>query len=146
MASNVAKVPQLVRELYDIVRKLEQAFPGRRFTLDGHLVGSIGEVIAAERYGLELFKASAEGHDGVAPDGRAVQVKATQRGSIGLRSEPEHLIVLRIGPTGDVNEVYNGPGGPVWDGCGPMQKNGAPRVQPPLSVRASSGAGLSWSL
>ncbi|MGQ0721719.1 MAG: DUF6998 domain-containing protein, partial [Candidatus Eiseniibacteriota bacterium] len=48
-------IPVLVRRLYGIVRDLEAAFPGRKFTLDGHLVGSIGEVLAAHRYGLELL-------------------------------------------------------------------------------------------
>ena len=49
------RVPEIVRELYSSVAELEELFPGRKFTLDGHLVGSIGEVIAAHRYGLELL-------------------------------------------------------------------------------------------
>lgn len=125
MASSVAKVPALVRDLYAIVGKLEAEFPGRKFTLDGHLVGSIGEVVAADRYGLELLPAPAEGHDATAPDGRLVQIKATQRSGVGLRSSPVHPIVLRIGSDGETDEVYNGPGEPVWAACGKMQKNGA---------------------
>ena len=39
----VEKVPGLVGELYALVAQLEALFPGRRFTPDGHLVGSIGE-------------------------------------------------------------------------------------------------------
>ena len=38
-----------VGKLYDLVGQLEHLFPSRSFTLDGHLVGSIGEVLAAER-------------------------------------------------------------------------------------------------
>ena len=41
------EVPRLIGRLYDIVDRLEELFPGRKFTPDGHLVGSIGEVIAA---------------------------------------------------------------------------------------------------
>ena len=59
----VEKVPGLVGQLYELVAQLEGLFPGRRFTPDGHLVGSIGEVIAAHRYGLELLPHSAQGHD-----------------------------------------------------------------------------------
>jgi len=125
MTSSVAKVPGLIRDLYAIVGRLEVEFPGRKFTLDGHLVGSIGEVVAADRYGLELLPASAEGHDATAPDGRLVQIKATQRKSVGLRSGPEHLIVLYLTPAGEAEEVYNGSGKPVWEACGKMQKNGA---------------------
>ena len=47
---------RLIRDLYQIVARLEEAFPGRRFTPDGHLVGSLGEVFAAERYGLTLLE------------------------------------------------------------------------------------------
>lgn len=104
----------IIRDLYELVGELERKHPGRHFTLDGHLVGSIGEVFAAERYGIKLFIASTETHDGKAPDGRRVQIKATQRSSIGITSEPECLIVLRIDENGELEEVYNGPGKPVW--------------------------------
>ena len=36
-----------IQELIKIVSELEIEFPGRHFTIDGHLVGSIGEVMAA---------------------------------------------------------------------------------------------------
>ncbi len=111
--------------MYEIVNELEQHFPGRRFTLDGHVVGSLGEVLAEYRYDLELFTASAEWHDAKAKDGRLVQVKATQgtRG-VALRSEPDHLIVLRIEADGAAEEVFNGPGSLAWSNAGQMQKNG----------------------
>ena len=57
-------VKQQVQKLIHIVNELEAQFPGRHFTLDGHLVGSIGEVMAAYYYGIELFTASTEIHDG----------------------------------------------------------------------------------
>lgn len=106
-----------IRELYDIVGRLENEYRDhhRHFTLDGHLVGSIGEVYAAERYGLELFRSDWKAHDGKAPNGRLVQIKATQRESVGISSEPDYLIVLKIDEEGGINEVYNGPGKPVWD-------------------------------
>ena len=45
-------------ELFQITKALEAAAPGRHFALDGQLVGSIGEAVAAARYGLELTTAS----------------------------------------------------------------------------------------
>ena len=106
-----------IRELYAIVGRLEAGYRDhcRHFTLDGHLVGSIGEVYAAERYGIKLFESSMPTHDGTAPDGKLVQIKATQRDSVGISEEPEFLIVLKINEHGDIHEVYNGPGKPVWD-------------------------------
>lgn len=118
------RIPRITRELYSKVRELEKLFPDRKFTLDGHLVGSIGEVIAAHKYGLELLPASAEGHDALSSDRRLVQVKATQRDRIGIRSKPKHLIVLRLTDSGDVEEVFNGPGDIAWKHSGKMQKNG----------------------
>ena len=120
----VERVPSLVRQLALTVRELERLFPGRRFTLDGHLIGSIGEVIAAHRYGLELLPASHRDHDARARDGRKVQIKISQRRSVGLRALPDHLLVLRLSPEGEVDEVYNGPGDRVWAVAGPMQRNG----------------------
>lgn len=122
--SAIAAVPALVKQLYEIVREFEALFPSRRFTPDGHLVGSIGEVVAAHRYGLVLLPASAEVHDAKAPNGVLVQVKATQGKSVALRAEPNHLLVLFLAPTGEVTEVFNGPGSIVWAACGPMQRNG----------------------
>ena len=42
------------------------------------MVGSIGEVLVAENCGLQLLPASHETHHAVVPDGRYVQIKATQ--------------------------------------------------------------------
>ena len=111
-----------IRKLYRIVKELEDAYPGRHFTPDGHLVGSLGEVYAAERYGLELFEASCPVHDAKAPDGRLVQIKATQGDRIAISECPDFLIVLHITKNGDFEEIYNGPGKPVWDMRGKPQK------------------------
>ena len=120
----VDQVPALVGQLYELVAQFELLFPGRRFTPDGHLVGSIGEVIAAHRYGLELLAHSHQGHDARSPSGVLVEIKATQGSSVALREQPVHLIVLHLGKNGEVSEVYNGPGAQVWEAAGAMQRNG----------------------
>ena len=124
------QIPLLVRRVYEIVAELERLFPGRRFTPDGHLVGSIGEVLAAHMYRLQLLPASSEGHDALSPSGVRVQVKATQGSSVAMRSEPDHLVVLRILPDGSAEEVFNGPGNAPWLAAGKLQKNG----QRPISL------------
>ena len=83
-------VPELVRRLYALVAELEVHFPGRPFTPDGHLVGSIGEVVAAHRYGLTLLRCSAESHDAVTVARLRVQIKATQATGVAMRSSCEH--------------------------------------------------------
>jgi hypothetical protein len=44
------RLPAPVAAIYKAVEELEALYPGRRFTPDGHLVDSIGEVIAAEKF------------------------------------------------------------------------------------------------
>lgn len=121
-----------IRALYAIVNDLETAYPGRRFTLDGHMIGSIGEVIATEAFDLNLLPNSTPEHDATACDGRLVQIKATQRDRIALSACQEHLLVLRIDGNGSWYVVYNGPGKPAWERAGKIQKNG----QRPISLAA----------
>lgn len=125
----IARVPEILGRLYMVVEELERLFPGRHFTPDGHLVGSLGEVWAAYMYGIELAAASLRGHDGRASDGRMVQIKATQFESVALRSKPDHLLVLRLTRRGEPLEIYNGPGGLAWDRAGKLQSNGQRTVR-----------------
>jgi len=123
MNEHIEALPDLIKKMYEIVGELEGRFK-RPFTPDGHLVGSIGEVLASYRYTLTLLPASTEIHDAQSLDGRLVQIKATQGKSVALRAEPEHLIVLQIQKDGCATEIFNGPGNLVWNACGQMQKNG----------------------
>ncbi len=107
------RLPKLIADLYRIVGELEDMFPGRSFTPDGHLVGSLGECLAAYHYGLDLLTASSPGVDAVASD-RSVEIKATQGRRVALRSAPEHLLVLRLDRCGGFYEMYNAPGNIVW--------------------------------
>lgn len=126
---DIARFPQLIRDIYRTVEELEAMFPGRHFTPDGHMVGSIGEAIAKHYYGVNLYSASYEGHDGNI-GARQVQVKATQRSGIDISSEPQYLLVFRLLPDGTFVEEYNGPGKLVWRLIShkPLPKNGQYRV------------------
>ena len=116
---------QKIRDLYAIAEELEDMFPGSRFTPDGHMVGSIGEVLVADAYGLELLENSSKTHDAQTSDGSIkVQIKTTQTSRIAISSEPQHLIVIRIFDTGEWEEIYNGPGDVPWANAGNLQKNG----------------------
>ena len=112
-----------VQKMIEIVTELENEFPGRHFTLDGHLVGSIGEVMAAYYYGIELYKASAVVHDGCVGK-REVQIKITQQDDIVINEEPQYLLVLYLTKKGDVYEVYNGPGSIAWYAAGNPDRHG----------------------
>ena len=128
----LANIRALIRGLYLVVSELEKEFEGRKFTSDGHLVGSIGEVVAAYAFDLKLLPASNEVHDAKAADGTLVQIKLTGgTKGVSLYSEPVHLLVLQLAGNAFVT-VYNGPGSPVWEKCRAVQKNGQRSVN--LSV------------
>lgn len=123
MNQNRNKIPQLLKRLYEIVAELESLFPGRKFTLDGHLVGSLGEVIAAHDYDLILLGPSAETHD-ARKGSKQIQIKTTQGKTVAMYGDSEHLLVLKLLKNGTAEEIYNGPGNPAWNNAGPLQKNG----------------------
>ena len=109
-----SQIPSIISKLYALVDELERLFPERRFTLDGHLVGSIGEVVAKHFYHLELMPMPNESSDARTQDGtgRLVQIKLTAGETISLadsESHPDLLIALRVNRALGFSEVYNGP-------------------------------------
>lgn len=130
MSDAIDTIPGVVKRLYELVAELERSFPRRPFTPDGHLVGSLGEVLASHYYNLELLDCSMPCHDAKTKDGLFVQVKATQGDRVALRAEPEHLLVILLKKDGTIEEIYNGPGRLAWEHVGKQQKNG----QSPISV------------
>lgn len=102
-----------VAELYRVGDQLEVMFPGRHFTPDGRLLGSLGECLAAYHYRLDLLPASSAGVDAVAGR-RKVEIEATQGKRVGLGSGHEHLLVLRLDRSRGFSEIYNGQRGLVW--------------------------------
>lgn len=133
--ARTARTAELVDQLHRIVVELEEMHPGRRFPLDGHLVGSIGEAAAEAMFRLRLVTASTEGHDAIADDGRAVEIKATYGTSgVGLRSTSHDaaaaLIVLRLSRDASVPHevVYNGSLSRLTSIAGAVQSNGQARL------------------
>ncbi len=105
---------ELLAQIYSAVAELEAMFPGRHFTPDGHMVGSIGEAIAAYHYGIRLYPPGRPVFDGQ-KDGKEVQIKATQKSSVDLKpADGGTLLVLKLEQNGDFQEVYNGNADRVW--------------------------------
>lgn len=116
-------LPAPVAAIYQAVTELETRYPGRKFTPDGHLVGSIGEVIAAEALNLVLYPMSHAGHDAWDESG-PVQVKMTGGTSIAMYDCCVRLVVLRVVSPNEAEIIYDGPGEPVWNAAGKVQENG----------------------
>ena len=117
-------VEEKIQQLYQIIDELEAAYPEKHFTLDGILMGNLGEVYAAEKYNLKLLPESSRTHDAINNDGQRVQIKVTHGKKIGLYDEPDNLLVLQVQRDGTFSEVYYGLGKAPWENTGKVQKNG----------------------
>ncbi|MDH7789144.1 DUF6998 domain-containing protein [Ochrobactrum sp. AN78] len=124
------KLPAPVAAIYLAVEELSRMYPGRKFTPDGHLVGSIGEVVAAEALGLTLYPSSNPAHDAYDANGCNVQIKMTAGKSVAMYADCERLVVLKVVSPHEAEIVYNGSGSIAWENAGKMGKNG----QRPISV------------
>ena len=118
------KLPEPVAQIYRAVAQLEALHPGRKFTPDGHLVGSIGEVVAAKARNLKLYGASTAAHDAEDEFGRKVQIKMTGGRSVAMYADCERLLVLRVVSPEEAEIVYEGPGALAWAQAGRLGKNG----------------------
>ena len=114
---DTARIRNLIRQQFETAAELT-ALTGRPFTLDGHAVGSAGEVLAAALFNLTLTDPSTKGIDAYAPDGRSVEIKCTAASkAVALRGmEPlaDLLVVLQLDAHGQETIVYNGPAARVW--------------------------------
>ena len=126
-----ARTAELVEKLHEIVEELESMHQGRKFPLDGHLVGSIGEAAAEALFDLQLVPSSTTGHDAICGDERRVEIKATYgttRVAVRTTSHTyaDSLIVLRLSrvPGTPHEVVYNGPLATAVSVAGGPQSNG----------------------
>ena len=116
-------LPPQVATIYKATAELAARYPGRPFTPDGHLVGSIGEVVAAEALGLTLYPPSRAGHDAFDENGD-VQIKMTAGKTVAMYATCTRLVVLRVVSPDEAEIVYDGPGEIAWSRAGKMGKNG----------------------
>jgi hypothetical protein len=97
------------------IAQLKEKFPNRAFTIDGRLVGDVGEIIAALEYDLTLDEKQQADHDAIALGGRKVQIKATFKDSLTFKKCPEYYLGFKLFPDGRHEEVFNGPGSVILD-------------------------------
>ncbi len=94
---------------------LKSTFPHRQFTIDGRLVGDVGEIIAELEYDVVLHEVSQPDHDGNTTDGRNVQVKATFKNQLTFKTTPDYYLGFKLYPDGRYEEIFNGPGRLILD-------------------------------
>lgn len=101
-----------LEQLFSAVSQLQAAYPGKPFTLDGRLVGDIGEVVASLNYELTLNEGLTKHHDAISDDGRKVQIKATfsKNLTFPVHHVPDYYLGIKLNRDGTFEEIYNGPG------------------------------------
>lgn len=126
---------ETLKQLFEIIQQLESKYGsyGRKFTIDGHLIGSIGEILVAEAFDLELLNNSTPNVDAITKDNREVQIKATQIDRVSFSTSPnheapQHVIVIHIKKNGEWELIYNGPGAKVYENLGKAQSNGQSQI------------------
>jgi len=101
-----------IKELLKITNNLKVKYK-RSFTLDGKLVGDIGEVLAAEKYGLTLFDENTHVHDGKEiKSNKLVQVKSSfsNKSYFPCNHVPDYFLAIKILEDGTIEELFNGKG------------------------------------
>ena len=116
------EIRNLIADLYkarNSLKKIESNKNERwKFTLDGNLIGDIGEIIACYHFDLEPLSRGEKTHDAKTKDGKYVQIKATQGDEVGLgleKREFEYLIVIKLYENGKYELIYNGLGSRIWE-------------------------------
>jgi len=110
-----AVIREALDEIFAGIEHLREAFPGKEFTIDGKLVGDIGEAIAALEYDVKLYETEKAGHDGETSDGKRVQVKATFKKSLTFKTVPDYYLGFKLHRDGEYEEVFNGPGKVIFE-------------------------------
>jgi hypothetical protein len=92
-----------IQDLLQIVQLLGTVYPKKSFTLDGRLVGDIGEALVEPH------------HDARTADGKLVQIKATMKDALSFPIDhvPDYYLGVRIRSNGSIEEIFNGPGSMV---------------------------------
>ena len=106
------KIPEAIKQMISIVEKLRKTYSHKKFTLDGRLIGDIGEILVENKYDVKLFEGVTKHHDGICSDGRHVQIKTTMKESLTFPVDhtPKVYIGIKVHQNGSFTEIFNGPG------------------------------------
>ena len=107
VATIIAELHAQVGELQKLAAKHA---PNLKFTLDGRLVGDIGEIIAAMELKIAIQNTQQTGHDGIDEEGRRVEIKTTFKDSFAFRKIAERLICIKLHGSTHWEIIYDGSG------------------------------------
>ena len=107
-----------VKILLSIIKKLQGKYNNRKFTLDGRLIGDLGEIIVEQNYKIRLFEKQEKMYDGYS-NSKKVQIKATFKDKLtfpyGKDNIPDYYLGIKLNENGSFEEIYNGPGINIYE-------------------------------
>ena len=108
-----------IKQLLEIIASLKRRYEDKlSFSLDGRLVGDIGEALVSEKFDIELYSQNAHVYDGEQRGtNKKVQIKSSMKYNFNypFDKDLDHYIAVHIEPTGELEVLYNGPGKPIHD-------------------------------
>ena len=126
-------IKEALAKIFDGINQLRSALPIKEFTINGRLVGDLGEALVQRDYDVTLFDKLVEGYDGKTSDGRLVQIKATFKNSLTFTKIPDYYLGIRINEDGTYVEIFNGPGKVIEDKYGRRKDFGKKQLSFPNS-------------
>jgi hypothetical protein len=136
------RIEEALALIFRGIAMLQNEFTNRRFTIDGRLVGDIGEIIAATEFDVLLDNVGRAVHDGKTPDGRDVQIKATFKNHLTFRKTPELYLGFKLFEDGRHEVIFNGPGKLIYDRYVDRQNIGTRLLSFPISVLRGLSEGV----
>ena len=127
---NSTKVRQLIQELFKISNQLEAELPGRGLLPAGQQLGNLGELLIADRFGLELTTPMQKAIDAHTADGTKVQIKTTTSRGVGIPlgherpADDVYLLAGLLNANGSCEVIFNGPMILAWAIRQPTPKSG----------------------
>ncbi|GHA47556.1 hypothetical protein GCM10007103_30620 [Salinimicrobium marinum] len=108
-----------IKELLRITDNLRMKYDDKLdFSLDGRLVGDIGEALVSEKYDIELHGKNAQVYDGYQRGtNKKVQIKSSFKYNFNYpySKDLDYYIAVHIEPDGELEVIFNGPGKIVHD-------------------------------
>lgn len=119
---NTTILKDSIKNLFEVMNTLQSEYKSynKKFTLDGRLVGDLGEIVCAEHYGIELFDKVEPIYDGYEKkSNRKVQIKTTFHDSLTFPCNtahiPDYYLGIKLYEDGTFEEIFNGKGQYIYD-------------------------------
>ena len=103
-------IENALKQIFRGIAELKAALPSKEFTIDGRLVGDIGEALVQRDYDVNLHDTLAKDYDGETSSGQKVQIKATFKEHLTFKKVPDFYLGIKIHENGSYDEIFNGPG------------------------------------